>query len=134
MPAIESYGTSTIVMPSLGLPPFGEELALRYRASPRRYFHSPPILVACLIRRLREVALPGQLGERLLLLHPRVIIFLFFNDDLAPHLRMRHAAQFRTEHLECSGAGGREPEICNRARYHIDLGPELGHIEIMQDV
>jgi hypothetical protein len=63
----------------------------------------------CLIGRLRNVALARQLGERPLLLEPRVIVLLFLDDDFAPHLRMRGAAEFRAENLECSDAGGREP-------------------------
>src|ERR1700693_5041130 len=127
MPAVVSNGISTIGIPS--------SVPSSARSPP---YERRRLLVGsfalCLISRPRNVVLPRQLGERPLLFQPRAIILLFLDDDLAPHLRMRGTAEFRTENLECSGAGGREPVIRNRARYHIHLRPELGHIEIMQDV
>src|SRR5438128_9576815 len=110
-----------------GPPCYESPLAMRC-SSPLSSF------AVCLVGCLRDIALARQLGERPLLLQPRVILFLFLNDDLAPHLRMRDAAQFCTEHLEGSGSGGREPEICDSARYHIHLRAELGDIESMKDI
>ena len=116
----------------LGLLPSGEEFDLTLAADlPRAAFPtSPPDLV----RRLRNGASARQFGKRLLLLQPGVIVFLFFDDDLAAHLRVRGAAQLGAENIERSGSDRRDPEIGDHARDHIHLGPELGHIEIVQDV
>src|SRR6266850_5328308 len=128
MPATVSNGTSTIGIPSLVPLQRGVRLTI-CGVSPSVFSFA-----SWLIGRFRDVALPRKLGERVLLLQPRVIFLLFLYDDLASHLRMRDTAEFRAENLECSGAGGREPVIRDRARYHIHLRPELGHIEIMQDI
>src|SRR5690349_22784585 len=108
MPATLSNEISTIGIPSLA---FSSAKSLPHDI--RRLlvgFHS-----LCLISGLRNATLPRQLSERPLLLQPRVIVFLFLYDDLAPHLRMRGAAELRAENLERSGAGRREPVIGNRA-------------------
>src|SRR5262249_42917673 len=85
------------------------------KSSPSATLRFSPIfsLALCLVSRLRDVALLPQLGERPLFLQPGVIFFLTVDDDFAAHLRVRDAAEFCAKHLECSGAGRREPVVGN---------------------
>src|SRR3546814_19191942 len=56
------------------------------------------------------------------------------SDVCSSDLRVTDTTQFGAENLERPGSGGGEPEIGYRARDHIHLGPELGHVEVVQDV
>src|SRR3981081_2486719 len=63
-----------------------------------------------------------------------MIFTLFFDDNLRPHLRVRHATKLSAQNIKRSGSDGGYPEIGDHAWNHIHLGPELGHVEIVQDI
>src|SRR3982074_3243442 len=63
-----------------------------------------------------------------------MIFTFFFDDNLRPHLRVRHATYLSAQNIKRSGSDGGYPEISDHAWNHIHLGPEFGHIEIVQDI
>src|SRR5436853_2321948 len=59
---------------------------------------------------------------------------LLLDDDLGTHVIGGSTASLSAGHLEGPGSGGGGPDVGGHAWHQIHLGPELWHIEAVQDV
>src|SRR3546814_7585610 len=81
-----------------------------------------------------DVCSSDLLREGRLLLQPCLVVGLLVDHHGATHGVVPRAAEFKAEDFIGAGSRGRQPEIGDRARHHVHLGAELGHVEIVQHV
>src|SRR3546814_7212323 len=75
-----------------------------------------------------DVCSSDLLREGRLLLQPCLVVGLLVDHHGATHGVVPRAAEFKAEAFIGAGSRGRQPEIGDRARHHVHLGAELGHV------
>lgn len=79
-------------------------------------------------------SLPQGLGRTGLGLEPGLEFLGADYEDLAQHAGVAEAAVLSADRLKGAQTGGGEPDAGDHTRDRVHLDPELGHVEVVDDV